>query len=332
MTNAAHRRLASVERVPTCLNGRPTTRLVVIFRASGCAWARKPGGGCAMCGFQAMTTAGKPVEPADLIAQFESVVAQPGAFDGVGEVHLYNSGSFFADQEFPPEVREHVLGRLGRAEVQRVLVESRPEYLRAQQLVTARAALGTVELEVGMGLESADDRIREVLICKGFGRSEFERAVGTLGESASRLLIYLLIKPPGLTEEQALQDAVASARYAFDVARSDGVPARVAFQPVFVAPGTALGREYLAGRYRPPSLWTVIDVLRQTHPLGEVSVGLSEEGLGAHAIPAACALCTPRLKAALTEYNRTRALPALDQIPCDCQLATRHPKPAEPQP
>ena len=310
------RRPAFVERVPAWLGGAPSQRLIVILRASGCAWARQPGGGCTNCGFDKLTTRGEAVSADDLVAQFEAALGGD-ALAGVGEVDLYNSGSFFADSEIPPVARARILGRLGReAGVSRVLVESRPEFVRAADLAAARAALGPRELEVGIGLESCDDRVREELVHKGFGLPEFERAVASLGQHGARLLVYVLVKPMGLSEREAIEDVISTARYVFGAARRLGVAARIALEPVFVAPGTLLEKEFLSGRYQPPSLWSVVEILRRAHPLGELLVGLSDEGLEPHRLPNGCAACSVDLRRALAEYNRSRNLSALDAVRC----------------
>lgn len=320
MTDIDIRRPAWVERAEAWVDGRATKRLIFIFRAIGCAYARRPEGGCTMCGFQAVTTHGVPVAAEDLIAQFDSVLDEPGALDGVAEVDLYNSGSFLADQEIPPEVRAHVLGRLGRSAVRRVLIEARPEHVQTHKLVAAKAALGEQELEVGMGLESSDDRVREVLVRKGFSRQDFERAAQVLGQTGVRLLAYLSIKPGGLSEAEAIEDTVASARYVFEVAGRFGVQARAALQPIFVAPGTALEQEFQAGRYQPPSLWSVIEVVRRAHAGGELLVGLSDEGLAPARMPSGCERCTPTLRAALAQYNRSRDLRSFAGLECTCRV------------
>lgn len=307
---------AFVERVPVWLGGSPSQRLIVILRASGCAWARKPGGGCTNCGFDRLTTHGVAVTSDDLVAQFEAALAQAG-LEGVGEIDLYNSGSFFADPEVPPDARRRILARIAQTPVRRVLLETRPEFVRSADLAQARALLGDRELEVGIGLESSDDRVRDVLVNKGFGLPEFERAVAALGPHGARLLVYILVKPLGLSEREAIEDSVATARYVFEVARRHGVAARAAFQPVFVAPDTALERAYLEGRYQPPSLWSVVEIVRRVHPLGELLVGLSDEGLEPRRLPAGCERCSADLRRALAEYNRSRDLAALDAVRCD---------------
>jgi len=73
-TSTDLRQPAFVERVPVWLSGRPSQRLIVILRASGCAWARQPGGGCTNCGFDRLTTRGAPVSADDLVAQLEAAL------------------------------------------------------------------------------------------------------------------------------------------------------------------------------------------------------------------------------------------------------------------
>ena len=313
------RAAAWVERTPSFIGQTPTTRLIFIYRAMGCAYARRPDGGCTNCGFASLTTGGVPVSEEDLVAQLDAELDQPGALTGVGEVDLYNSGSFLCDQEIPPAVRAHALRRLKGTGVRRILVEGRPEHVSVDKLRAMKALLGDEELEVGMGLESVDDHVREVLVNKGFTRADFEEAVRRMGQTGCRLLSYVLLKPMGVEERAAIEDAVASAAWVHEVARRHGVQARVALQPTFVAPGTVLEKAFEEGRYLPPSLWSVVEVVRRAHPHGELHVGLSDEGLEPRRVPAGCPRCTEPLREALREYNRTRRVDVLDAVTCSCR-------------
>ncbi|MFH1808438.1 MAG: hypothetical protein ABIJ09_06830 [Pseudomonadota bacterium] len=324
MTTEDLRRPALVERSRTVVDGTAGSRLMFIFRAAGCTYARRPDGGCSNCGFHPLSTGGVSVAAQDLITQFDSVFSTPGAFTDLVEVDLFNSGSFFAEAEMPATVRDHVLAALGSSSVRRVLVESRPEFVHAERIQAACDRVPGQRLEVGIGLESADDHVREVLVNKGFGREDFERAATVLAQHGARLLVYLLIKPLGLDEDQAIADAVASSRYVFELATRLRVPAHVALQPVFVAPGTAIEKAWRAGHYQPPSLWSVIEVLRQVHPLGEVTVGTSDEGLDPRMAPRGCEGCTPSLQQALQAYNSTRNPESLRVVDCpECQMRGR---------
>ncbi len=314
------RKPAWIERVPARVSGKPTTRLIFIFRAPGCAYARRPGGGCTMCGFDSMTFGAEPWTTADLIAQAESVFGAPGALDGIGEVDLYNSGSFFADGEMPPDVRTHVLGLLGKPSVARVLVESRPEFITPEGIADARRLLPNAILEVGIGLESSNDTIRERFINKGFGLPEFERAAGVLASGGAGLLVNVLLKPIGIhDDEAAVADAVNTARYIFDLAKRLSLPARVALQPTFIAPGTPLERDYVAGHYQAVSLWAVVETVIALSALGETVVGLSDEGLEPKRVPAGCGRCDESIKSALRAFNRSGDPAPLECLTCPCR-------------
>ncbi|MBF0502336.1 MAG: hypothetical protein HQM09_19505 [Candidatus Riflebacteria bacterium] len=238
---------------------------------------------------------------------------------GIGEVDLYNSGSFFADEEMPPEVRTHVFKCLGSFPLSRVLVESRPEFITSERVEEARRLLGNIPLEVGIGLESADDDIRERFIRKGFDRSAFESASAVLSETGAGMVVNILLKPLGLEESAAVDDAVSTGRYVFELAGRLGLSTRVALQPVFVAPGTPLETEFLAGRYLPPNLWSVVEVVRRLHCMGETVVGLSEEGLEPKRSPAGCGKCDGIIRQALRDYNRTKNINIFDSLNCSCR-------------
>lgn len=311
---------AWVERVSTRINGRASDRLIFIFRAPGCTYAKRPGGGCTFCGFNSMTFGSHPWTTADLIAQANSVFQQSSALDGVGEIDLYNSGSFFADAEMPALVRAHVLDLLGNKAVARILVESRPEFITAERVGEACRRLPNTTLEVGIGLESADATIREKHIGKGFGLAEFERAAGILAQVGAALLVNVLLKPLGLPDDTAaVADVINSGRYIFALAQRLSLPTRIALQPVFVAPGTPLEREFLAGRYQTVSLWAVVDAAIALSALGETVVGLSDEGLEPRRSPSACGLCDDAIKAALSEFNRSGDPAPLRALNCCCK-------------
>ncbi|MBF0408405.1 MAG: archaeosine biosynthesis radical SAM protein RaSEA [Candidatus Riflebacteria bacterium] len=297
--------------------GKPVRRLMFIFRSKGCSWAKRPDGGCTNCGFLSMT-ADPDLSESDLIAQFDSVFQKSDALKGIGEVDLYNSGSFFAEEEMPENVRNYAFRRLGELSVAHLLVESRPEFIDSEKINSAREYLPNTALEVGIGLESSDKIIRESRINKGFTLKEFERAAHVLAESGASLLANILLKPLGTTESEAVEDAVKTGEYLFQLGKKLNLRIRAALQPVFVAPGTVLEKEFLAGRYSPPNLWSVVKVLKKLHPLGEIVVGMSDEGLEPKRAPTGCSKCDAELKKLLKGYNSAKNINFFDSISCEC--------------
>jgi hypothetical protein len=233
---------------------------------------------------------------------------------GPVQIDLFVSGSLFNSDEVPEEAQAVLIERAARVPgARRILVETRPEYATHTRLARARAAAGDVRLEVAIGLESADDDIRERRICKGFTWESFERAAGRVRAHDIDLLVHLLLKPIDTGEREAIEDLVTSAERVF------ALGARVGLQPCFVAPDTPVERAFEAGSYRPPWLWSVVEVVERIAPRGPVYVGLSDEGMGPQRSAHNCGTCDGAVTAALTEFNRTQQTGPLAHLTCTCR-------------
>lgn len=241
------------------IDGEPIRRLMFCYRTRGCAHYFSEGGGCRMCAFPLHALPDRAISAEQLAAQLEGALEEidwVGA--GLAETDLFVSGSFFNDDEVPPAARQHAY-QIARdlPGLRKLLVESRPEYIDAARVGEARAMLGPAAyLEVAIGLESASARVRDEIINKGYGLAEFEAALAVLAPlPRTTALVYVFLKPPGLTEGEALEDAVATTRYVWEAGRRLGVEGiTAAVQPAFVQAGGVLGQLYAAGEYRPLAL------------------------------------------------------------------------------
>jgi radical SAM enzyme (TIGR01210 family) len=126
-------------------------------------------------------------------------------------IKLYNSGSFFDPRAIPGEDYQPIARRVQHFE--RVIVECHPALvgkscLRFRDLLTG-------QLEVAMGLETAHPQILEKLN-KRMTLDQFSRAAEFLGRHEIRLRTFVLLKPPFLTETEALDWAKRSIDFAFD--------------------------------------------------------------------------------------------------------------------
>ena len=179
-----------------------------------------------------------------------------------------------------------------RPEVASLLVETRPEYVTAARLERALTACRGKPLEVGIGLESANPDILSRRIHKGYTWEQFAAAAGLIARAGAGLLAYVLLKPINTGEREAIEDSVATARKVFALGRELKAPTRVALEPCFVAPQTPLYHAFEQGHYRPPWLWSVVEVVSRIAPLGPVLVGLSDEGMNPLQAPHNCEHCT----------------------------------------
>jgi radical SAM enzyme (TIGR01210 family) len=173
------------------------------------------------------------------------------------KVKIFTSGSFLDVRELPESVRNELLDVVKEKEVKELTIETRPEF--AEEALNVQSYLGDVTLEVALGLESANDRILTFCINKGFSYKDFERAVHIL--EGIKIKAYLLIKPPFLTEYEAVEDAVHSAEMIADLVDV------ISFNPVVIHRQTLVEYLWRTGGYTPPWMWSVVEVLNRTRHL-----------------------------------------------------------------
>src|SRR6266567_8721593 len=283
------------------LHGRVVDAWVIIFRTRGCYWARASG--CSMCGY--VNDVAQEVAPADILHQVDTVLRK---HESQPLVKVYTSGNFFDDHEVSPEVRERILHDLGDR-CDKVIVETLSHLLRKEQV---EAAMNHVdELEIALGLESTNGRVLRQSVNKVWGLKEHAHATELAHAAGATVKTYLLVKPPFLTEREAIEDAVRSGHEA------DPYSDTISFNPVNVQGRTIVDRLFRRGEYRPPWLWSVVEVLERTHDLkAHVKSHPTAGGMvrGAHN----CGTCDRRVVNAIEEFSLGLRADFAD-LSCACQ-------------
>jgi len=297
---------------------------MIILRAPGCTYDRKPGRGCSYCGFRHLTTNGTKVSADDYVRQIKgALAAHERGLLNIRELDLFNSGNFLNDAEVPGDARLAILNACAScASVRLLMVESRPEFIWPESLApmceVIHSRRSDLAFEVGIGLDAYDDSIREGHLGKGFSRADFERAVAVLADLGIGLLVYLMLKPCELSDGDALRDVVNGAEYIYHLAATMRLDARIALEPTFVVPETRLAEQYHAGEYTPPSLWLVRESALRLAVMGPLTVGLWDEDLKPVAVPSSCDACRGRLIEALQLFNLTQNVADLMIPSCAC--------------
>ncbi len=297
------------------LGGRTVMAVNITLSPTGCSWARE--GGCTMCGEYAGSSLGKLVPGAVHVSQFAAALCSAAPEWGARWLRIYQEGSFLNEDEVEPAASRIILGIAGLVKgIERITIESRPEYVTTTAVTSARNAVGRAELEIGMGLEAACATTRNVCVNKGLELDVIVNAVDILKQMGLRSLAYILIKPPFLTEAEAIREAETTARLAFDT----GFDA-VSLEPVSICPWSLADMLFFYGLYSPPWLWTVIEVAKRVHSLGEVRIG----GVEYYPPPETAAhnRCTADCSAAgwraIRQYNATHDDLWLHVPGCSCQ-------------
>ncbi|MDY7081992.1 MAG: archaeosine biosynthesis radical SAM protein RaSEA, partial [Halobacteria archaeon] len=233
--------------------------VTIIFNTDGCRWARA--GGCTMCGYVGESNQGA-VTAESLLNQLEKALEHERN-QGVEceNVKMYTSGTFFDTREIPEEARHEILDTFSD---RRVVVETLPDFVHHD--VVEDAVSRVRDLDVAIGLETADDHIRRECINKYFDFDEFVRASEVADDVGAGVKTYLLMKPPFVTEEEAIEDMVYSIEKAAEYSHT------VSMNPCNVQRYTLVDRLHYRGGYRPPWLWSVAEVLERTHDAPAITV------------------------------------------------------------
>lgn len=294
-------------RIP---DGRVAGRKKVILMSGGCSVPT-----CTMCPFTNENNYGRGHTPSDFVEQVRKALARDAGEPDYEILSLYNDGSFFAPREVPREVQLEIAHMVALSGVRHLVVESLPQFITAQVLTSFVEALGDVRLEVGIGLQSADDLVREVLVNTRISRAAFERALTLMVSLGVEPKVYLMVKPPFLTDGEAVSDVVTSVGYLADL----GVRG-VTLCPTRVARNTVAWELWQAGAYTPPNLWTVVEVVRRVHQRMAVRVAcVNLRGTDFESVfPDSCPSCADRLVDALMVFGETGD-PADLPVACACR-------------
>lgn len=241
--------------LPISVQGKPYDLPLGFLGTVGCSWAKK--GGCTMCNYGGF--ASSPGNQG-LIRQAEHLLKSWEHKGPLKEINLSALGSFFDEAELPLEARDGVLKRVvSRRTIDLLGVESRPEFITPENIRGTTAILGPrVRLEVGMGLESSNDFIRNVCMNKNLSEEAYLRAVECLKNSNVGVTTHILLKPPFLTEEEAIDDAIASINYAHEKGAD-----RIVLMVSNVKDYTLTSWLVERGLYKVPTLWAVLEVALQ---------------------------------------------------------------------
>lgn len=287
------------------------SRIKIYLRSRGCVSAT-----CTMCPMPHETNYGNvnlQVSSGNYVEQFNSVFRERN-INGYDIVCVYNSGNWFANQEVPSEARVKIYKEIGKSKSKSMMVQSLPQFITPKTVEEARENLGDKKLIVGIGLQSADDVVRSVCINTTCTKTQFESAAKLLNNNGYSLETYIMIKPPFLTESETIKDVIGSIKYLESIGQRN-----ISICPTRVSEHTIVAELSKRGLYEPPSLWTVVKILRIVHQEGlRVRVAcLDIDGKDTKTIyPKGCTECTPKVLESLKRYSSTGEISELNSLSC----------------
>jgi len=289
------------------LNKEIIDAFVIIFRTRGCSWAIKSG--CSMCGYFNDSNWSK-VSDEDFIAQFDVAMQNYG---NQKFVKIFNSGSFLDDKEISPKVQEKILSKLAE-KADKISVESRPEYITNEKLDKIKKIMGSKIFEIGVGLETADDDIRKNNINKGFTFEDYKKAADIIKKHGFSLKTYVLIKPPFISEKRAIDDAIKT------VDKIKDITDVISFNPCNVQRNTVVENLWKRREYRPPWLFSVVEILKESKKLtNNVLLKCDISGGGSIRGPHNCKPCDKSYLKAISDFSLNQELKVFNNLNCECK-------------
>lgn len=238
----------------------------IILKTCACRWANSSSGGCTMCGYY-NDKGPNDISQQNILNQIDYAfnkhteeIKQISERNGKIAIKIFTSGSFFDDKEILEETRLKICKIINDFPcISEFNVESRPEYISDVALKPIINTLRNKTFEVGIGLESSNKYIREVLINKGFSLDQFENAIKVLHNNNCRVKTYLLLKPPFISEKIAILDAIQSIKDVIALGTDS-----ISINPVNVQKYTIVDKLYNENRFRPPWIYSIFEVFRQS--------------------------------------------------------------------
>ncbi|MBI2922370.1 MAG: hypothetical protein HYY18_15055 [Planctomycetes bacterium] len=293
-------------------------RLALVFgnAAPGgeCPWFAT--GRCGHCDIGAGE--GRAFAPADNLRRLEWFRARyAGELGEIAHLVVYNSGSVLNPREMPAETLAAVLD-FARAlpALRAVSLDSREPFIRAEALSAAASRLGpAIQLRPILGLESADDAIRDGLLRKAMPRAAVLRAFDAIAAAAVGLDVNVVVAGPGTTPDTAADDAAGTARFVFSEARARSISADLNIHPYYPS---RRGRELFPeqGRCTLPVLRSALDAIQRARadlsPASGIFIGWQDEGHDTQQDLRSAELA--RAREAFERYNRGQDPGALEAI------------------
>jgi radical SAM enzyme (TIGR01210 family) len=249
--------------------------LIVVLYTRRCAYQ------CSFCTLP-LTSALTDVSFADIRRQLDLAMAfAHSTTDEIRQVSLCNEGSMLDASTVPREQLEYLVRSCcALPGVQDIVLETRPEFATESLVDDLLRWAAPAGVTLKIGLESADEHIRQNILRKRMDLAQFESVVRMLARKDVGLATYVLVKAdPTHTDAQGRADAVATCGYLKALCRGGRPKLTLRVNPMYRAAGSWWAKQADKAGWTPPSIFDVAEVMRAA--LADdvrVFAGLSEEG------------------------------------------------------
>ncbi len=306
---------------PCRIGSSQGTALSIVLSSIGCTHARSEEGGCTMCSYLLDGASRNPTAE-EFFLQFQTAMRKLEKVGAPLSIKIYTSGSFLDPDEIPVDSRYQILKTISEDDrIKEVVLESRPEFVTEAVITEVRELLGNRSVELGIGLESSSDFVRSICINKNFNLDSFRESVvvGKRHDIGTRA--YVLLKPPFMTERSALLDTQKTVTDAISLGTTT-----ISLNPVNVQRNTLVESLWEKGKYRPPWLWSVVEVLRHAYSVsgGAVNIVCDPVAAGKNRGTHNCGNCDSSIVDSIRTFSLNQDVSVFDDLNCECRELWNH--------
>ena len=235
---------------------------------------------------------------------------------------VFMAGSFINEEELPTKAGNIVVDFFIKSGYKKLVIESRAEYVitRQERLRRLVKSIGKKKIEVAIGLESSDDKIRNKYIKKALTRHEYLEAVRITKEVGAIVNTYVLIGSPFLSRKEIVKSAIESVLFAWQAGSNI-----VSLETYCVQAGTAWADLFNVGKLKVPTLWDIIEVIETINKVSPAwYLGKFSDRPEPIKVPENCSQCNTEVINSLTAVRKNHDVEMFKFLPdCKCKLINR---------
>ena len=319
----AEREEFSVDR-PVCTevrharyNGDLVQKLIIFLRGTGCS-SIELNGGCTFCGFYSATNHGIKLNRSNFLNQLQFAFdLHKKELDRFPIISLYNDGSMLSEQEISLDVTLEMIRTLSSFQnLKLITTESKLQDITEEKILRIKNTTNK-ELELSFGFESSDPVVRRLCINKNFTNNKVIEVSELLRAHNINCTALLMLKPPFLSEQESIDDAVKSLQFLEETEIN-----RIDIELPTVEAFTLSHELWKQELYKPIKLWSVVEILKHRHALNLkkiIYVSPANYTVKAIATSSNCPLCNDKFSNLFMEYNQTNDISVFDNLTCECK-------------
>jgi radical SAM enzyme (TIGR01210 family) len=168
--------------------------------------------------------------------------------------------------------------------------------------------------EIGIGLETANDYVRQYMINKNFTFDDYKKAANIIRKNNFEIKTYVLVKPPFLTEKESINDSINT------IKKIRTITDIISLNPVNVQRNTYVEYLWRRKQYQPAWLWSVVEIIKQGKKIVE-NLKIKCDIVGGGSIRGShnCRECSRNFLNSISIFSLSQNLDIFKDLDCKCR-------------